>query len=96
MRFVYLLKEKAEAYHFFLKFQTLVENQTSNAIKTVVSDNGGEFVNRKFSSLSSTKGIKHLTTAPYTPQQNPVSERGNRTLLEQIRVFLCDYKVPLE
>ncbi|MBW0473787.1 hypothetical protein O181_013502 [Austropuccinia psidii MF-1] len=82
MRFVYLLKEKADTYHFFLKFQTLVENQTSNAIKTVVSDNGGEFVNRKFSSLFSTKGIKHLTTAPYTPQQNPVSERGNRTLLE--------------
>ncbi|MBW0538526.1 hypothetical protein O181_078241 [Austropuccinia psidii MF-1] len=96
MRFVYLLKEKADTYHFFSKFQTLVENQTSNAIKTVVSDNGGEFVNREFSSLLSTKGIKHLTTAPYTPQQNLVSKRGNRTLLEQIRVFLCDYKVPLK
>ncbi|MBW0492184.1 hypothetical protein O181_031899 [Austropuccinia psidii MF-1] len=82
MRFVYLSKEKEDSYHSFLKLQSLVKNQTSNIIKIVVSDNGGEFVNHKFPALFFSKGIQHLTTAPYTPQQNPVSERGNRTLLE--------------
>ncbi|MBW0465835.1 hypothetical protein O181_005550 [Austropuccinia psidii MF-1] len=96
MQFVYLLKEKADSYHSILRFQNIVKNQTSNTIKIVVSDNRGEFVDCKFSALFSSKGIKHLTTAPYTPKQNPVSERGNCMLLEQIRVFLCDYKLPLE
>ncbi|MBW0535868.1 hypothetical protein O181_075583, partial [Austropuccinia psidii MF-1] len=34
--------------------------------------------------------------APYTPQQNPISERANRTLFEKVRVMLHDYQVPSE
>ncbi|MBW0489426.1 hypothetical protein O181_029141 [Austropuccinia psidii MF-1] len=91
MRFVYLLKEKADSYHSFLKLQSLVENQTSNTIKIVVSDNGGEFFNHKFSALFLSKGIKHLTTAPYTPQQNPVSEQGNPFVLNQTPIASINY-----
>ncbi|MBW0463402.1 hypothetical protein O181_003117 [Austropuccinia psidii MF-1] len=41
-------------------------------------------------------GINHLLTAPFTPQQNPIAERGNRTLLEKIRVLLANYQVPTD
>ncbi|MBW0580900.1 hypothetical protein O181_120615, partial [Austropuccinia psidii MF-1] len=34
--------------------------------------------------------------APYTPQQNPVAERANQSLLAKIRVLLLDYQVPAE
>ncbi|MBW0478818.1 hypothetical protein O181_018533 [Austropuccinia psidii MF-1] len=65
-------------------------------IKAIVSDNGGEFINNEFLRLFEENGIIHLPIAPYTPQQNPVAERANRSLLERIRVLLLDYQVPEE
>ncbi|MBW0540383.1 hypothetical protein O181_080098 [Austropuccinia psidii MF-1] len=96
MRFVYLLSAKSECFEYFIKFQRLVENLKGRTIKTVVSDNGGEFVNWKFKNLFEIKGICHIPTAPYTPQQNPIAERGNRSLLERIRVMMQDNSVPAE
>ena len=37
----------------------------------------------------------HLT-APYTPEQNPVSERGNRTTVEKARTLLKHAGLPNE
>ncbi|MBW0526256.1 hypothetical protein O181_065971 [Austropuccinia psidii MF-1] len=96
MRFIYLLKSKSETFSKFVEFQIFAKNQTGRQIKTVVSDNGGEFINSRFRELFLKKGINHQPTAPYTPQQNPVSERGNRTLFEKVRVMLQDYQVPSE
>ncbi|XP_021991258.1 uncharacterized protein LOC110888019 [Helianthus annuus] len=41
------------------------------------------------------KGILHEFRAPYTPQQNGVAERKNRTLIEAARSMLADSKLPL-
>ena len=59
------------------------ENHTGQTLKLVVSDNGGEFVNHQFKALYNSLGIVHDTTAPYTLQQNPFAERGNRTMVEK-------------
>ncbi|MBW0573805.1 hypothetical protein O181_113520 [Austropuccinia psidii MF-1] len=96
MRFIFLLKSKSESFDKFVEFQRLAENQTGRQMKIVVSDNGGEFVNSKFKELFSRQGIIHQPTAPYTPQQNPISEHGNCTLFEKVRVMLQDYQVPSE
>ncbi|MBW0484854.1 hypothetical protein O181_024569 [Austropuccinia psidii MF-1] len=69
------------------------ENQTGQKIKAVVSDKGGEFINKDFLRLFEENGIIHLPTAPHNPQQNPVAERSNWSLLEKIRVLLLDYQV---
>ena len=37
-------------------------------------------------------GIKHEFSAPYSPQQNGVAERKNRTLIELARTMLDEYK----
>jgi hypothetical protein len=34
------------------------------------------------------EGIKHELLAPYTPQQNGIVERKNRTLIEMTRTML--------
>jgi transposase InsO family protein len=47
-----------------------VENQTGMKIKTLQSDNGGEFVSKKFDDFLRECGIQGQTSAPYTPQQN--------------------------
>jgi transposase InsO family protein len=38
------------------------------------------------------EGIKHEFSAPYTPQQNGVAERKNRTLIEMTRTMLDEYE----
>jgi transposase InsO family protein len=38
------------------------------------------------------EGIKHEFSGPYTPQQNGVTERKNRTLIEMTRTMLDEYK----
>jgi hypothetical protein len=40
------------------------------------------------------EGIKHEFSAPYTPQQNGVVERKNRTLIDMARTMLGEYKAP--
>ena len=42
------------------------------------------------------KGIAHQLTNPYTPEQNGVSERLNRTLVESARSMLIHAKMPLK
>ncbi|MBW0481431.1 hypothetical protein O181_021146 [Austropuccinia psidii MF-1] len=96
MRFLYLLSSKLECFEHFIKFQRLVENLKGRKIKTVVSDNCGEFFHSKFKNLFDIKGICHIPTAPYTPQQNPIAERGSQSLLERIRVMMHDNSIPAE
>jgi hypothetical protein len=40
------------------------------------------------------EGIKHEFSYPYTPQQNGVVERKNRTLLDMAKTMLDEYKTP--
>ncbi|KAI7958132.1 hypothetical protein MJO29_006349 [Puccinia striiformis f. sp. tritici] len=87
-RFIYPMRCKSQTFQIFLSFLNQVENSTNHRLKSVVSDNGGEFVNNNFAKLYSEKGITHLTTSPYTPQQNPFAERGNRTTIEKARALL--------
>jgi transposase InsO family protein len=66
----------------------LWENQTNCRVKIVRSDRGTEFVNAELKTFFAEKGIKHETSAPYTPQQNGTAERMNRTLKEKVRCML--------
>lgn len=88
--FLYPLKSKSEAFEKFKIFTLMIENQTTRKIKAVRSDNGGEYVNKKFRQFCDERGIIQQTTIPYTPQQNGVAERFNRTIMEKVRSMLID------
>ncbi|GJS36429.1 pol polyprotein [Tanacetum coccineum] len=77
--YIYLLKSKDETIDKFSLYKTKVENQLGRKIKVVRSDRGGEYVS-PFSDLCVKHGIRHEFTAPYSPQQNGIAERKNRTL----------------
>ncbi|KAL0330392.1 UNVERIFIED_CONTAM: Retrovirus-related Pol polyprotein from transposon TNT 1-94 [Sesamum radiatum] len=47
-----------------------------------------EFCNQQFTDFCNEFGIKRHKTTPYTPQQNGVAERMNRTLLNKVRCLL--------
>ncbi|KAL0292972.1 UNVERIFIED_CONTAM: Retrovirus-related Pol polyprotein from transposon TNT 1-94 [Sesamum radiatum] len=86
--FVFLMKHKSEVFEKFQNWKTLVENQTGKTLKALRTDNGLEFCNQQFSDLCDKFGIKRHRTTPYTPQQNGVAERMNRTLLDKVRCLL--------
>ena len=85
--YVYLLKSKDEAIEKFILYKTEVENQLNKKIKVLRSDRGGEYES-PFGEFCAKHGIIHETTAPYTPQQNGVAERKNRTLKEMMNAML--------
>ncbi|GAU29778.1 hypothetical protein TSUD_161830 [Trifolium subterraneum] len=85
---VYFLKEKSEAFEMFKKFKVMVEKATDRHIKAVRSDRGGEYISTAFMKYCEEQSIKMFLTAPYSPQQNSVAERKNRTVLDMIRSML--------
>eukprot|EP00253_Pinus_taeda_P003238 PITA_03238 len=68
----------------------MVENNTGRTIKFLRTDNGGEFTSKEFDSYCKDAGIERHQTTVYTPQQNGVAERMNRTLLERARSMLSN------
>jgi transposase InsO family protein len=60
-------------------------------IKKIRSDNGTEFKNSQIEGFLEEEGIKLEFSSPYTPQQNGVVERKNRTLLDMTRTMLDEY-----
>jgi len=91
---VYMLKSKDQACEAFVKFKAETENQTGERIKVLRSDRGGEFMSGVFANVCENAGIKRQLTAPYTPQQNGVVERRNRTVVEMARSMLKGMNVP--
>ncbi|KAH9666120.1 Integrase catalytic domain-containing protein [Citrus sinensis] len=86
MCWVYFLKHKSEVASVFWKFKIWIENQSGCKIKVIKSDNGTEYTADKFAKFCEAAGIEHQLTATYTPQQNRVSERKNRTIMEMARL----------
>jgi transposase InsO family protein len=91
---VFLLKSKDETYKHFSKFAKHAERTFEEVIKTIRTDNGSEFKNYAMEGFVVDEGIKHEFSAPYTPQQNGVVERKNRTIIEMARAMLDEYKSP--
>lgn len=90
MTFIYFLKQKNEALNRFKEFKSLVENQQSKKIKVIRSDNGLEFCNKEFEGYLKQAGIIHQKTNCYTPEQNGLCERSNRTVVEKAKCLLYD------
>ncbi|KAH9325285.1 hypothetical protein KI387_005463, partial [Taxus chinensis] len=57
-------------------------NETGLKLKCLRSDNGGEYYSNEFNDYCSKNGIRRQKTVPGTPQQNGVSKRMNRTIME--------------
>ncbi|KAL4384578.1 hypothetical protein GQ457_15G010370 [Hibiscus cannabinus] len=82
---VYALKEKSEALTKFKEFKEMAEKQSDQFIKILRSDRGSEYTKNLFEDFCKEHGIIHQLTVRYTPQQNGVAERKNRTILDMAR-----------
>ena len=62
------MKNKTEVFGKFKEFKSLIENHLEKRIKTLRSDNGGEYTRREFEAFYKDVGIKMELTTPYNPQ----------------------------
>ncbi|KAK1615955.1 hypothetical protein QYE76_021472 [Lolium multiflorum] len=86
-----LAHTKDETQQIFIDFATEVQRQHNLLIMAIRSDNGSEFKNYTINDFLSDEGIRHQYSA-YTPQQNGVAERKNRTLMDMARSMMAEYK----
>lgn len=92
---VFLLRNKSEAAKNIIEFVAYAEtHHFGYRVCNVRSDNGGEFTSAALEEFFRNKGIVHQLTVPYTPQQNGVAERMNRTLLEKAKAILHRPSLP--
>ena len=94
MTWVYFLKAKSKVFGIFKKFKALVEKQSGKQIKVLRSDRGKEYTSREFDKFCEDESIKRQLTVAYTPQQNCVSKRKNRTVMEMARSMLKEKGMP--
>jgi transposase InsO family protein len=91
---VFFLQEKSQTQETLKEFLRRAQNKFGLRIKKIRSNNGTEFKNSQIEGFLEEEGIKHEFSSPYTPQQNGVVERKNRTLLDMARTMLDEYKTP--
>ncbi|GAA0141050.1 hypothetical protein LIER_02285 [Lithospermum erythrorhizon] len=91
---VYLLINKSEALSCFKEFKSMVEKDSGHVIKGLRTDRGGEYLSEAFKEYCKEHGIKRQLTTAYTPQQNGVAERRNRTIMNMVRSLLSAKKMP--
>jgi hypothetical protein len=90
---VYFLKGKHEVMQYVKEYLTHlhVRGISTHAIR---ADRGTEFVNRDLQRWCHEKGMEVQLTAPYSPSQNGVAERMNRTLVELARAMIVGSNLP--
>ena len=94
---VYLLQRKdaATIASVFHKWITYAENESGMKVKSLRTDGGGEY-QKELQQILQSRGIRHQTTTPYSPQSNGIAERMNRSLNEAVRAMLFEAHMPQE
>ena len=87
---VYFLQQKGGVIQCFENFKATAETQFGCRVKRLRTDNGGEYTGNAFEALLKDAGIVHETSVAYTPQQNGVAERINRTIAEMARTMMLE------
>jgi len=87
----YALESKSEVTHYMKMFHAMTTAHFNVKISRFRCDNGREYMSSELREFFEQQGIQFEFTIRYTPQQNGVSERMNRTLIEKARymIFHC-------
>ncbi|GKE87313.1 retrovirus-related pol polyprotein from transposon TNT 1-94 [Tanacetum coccineum] len=73
-----------------MSFIKRVKNQNDIKVKQLRTENGTEFRNNILINFYDEKWISQSFSSPYTPEQNGVAKRKNRTLIEAARTMLSE------
>ena len=91
---VYLMRNKDESFDMFKRYKIEIEIQKDRKIKILQSNRCGEYFPNDFSTFCEEHGIIHQSSALYTPQQNGLAERKNRTLVDMVNAMILSAELP--
>ena len=64
---VCILKSKDQVFEKFVELKALVENSSGQKLKTLCTDNGGEYTSAEFTTCLKKEGVHHEFTVPKIP-----------------------------
>ena len=88
-----LLGTRDDLYTEFKDWLNTEEQQIGAKLKRLHSDNAKEYKSDEFKAILP-NGAIGTYAAPYSPQQNGISERFNRTLMNKVRSMLIESGLP--
>lgn len=86
----YLLRSKTEVFHYFKIYEAMATAHFNCKLSRFRCDNGREYMSNEMKHYFEEKGITIEFTIRYTPKQNGVAERLNRTICEKARCLLLN------
>jgi len=89
----YILKHKSEVLHYLKIYEAMATAHFNLKLSRFRCDNGREYISNEIKRFFEEKGIQFEFTIRYTPQQNGVAERMNRTIIERARCMLLGSKL---
>jgi transposase InsO family protein len=89
------LKTKDEVFIKFQEFKEKIENLTRKKIKTLRTDNRGEYASKEFVSFCKSAGTRRELIISHNPQQNCVVKRKNRSIDETMKELMNDQGVSM-
>ena len=91
---IFAIAAKSEAIDALKELYNKLYTNLGYKIARIRSDNAGEYTGAKWTEFTKEKGIINEYTAPYSPEQNGVAERYNRTLASYTRAILHAKAIP--
>jgi hypothetical protein len=91
---IYLIERKSEVFDCFRNLKGFLENELGRKIKCLRSDGGKEYFSGQFNGYIQQMEIRHEFSCRYTPEQNGVVERKNRSIVEAARAMLEEKSMP--
>ncbi|KMQ84513.1 retrovirus-related pol polyprotein from transposon tnt 1-94 [Lasius niger] len=90
---VYALKSKTEVLKYFKMYEAMATAHFDKRISRFQCDNGREYLTNEIKDYFEKKEIQMECTIRYTPQQNGLAKRMNRTIIEKARWMLLELKL---
>ena len=90
---MHFLKKKDEAAQHVKNYIQALKTHKRSPIAIKI-DRGKEFLNEVLKTFLDNEGLEIQATAPYSPSQNGIAERMNRTLVELGHAMLKGQELP--
>ncbi|KAH9127449.1 hypothetical protein LEN26_002230 [Aphanomyces euteiches] len=90
-KWLFLLKAKSETLTNFKNFHVYAERQCGHQVKTIMTDNAKEYMDKNLNAHCSNLGIEQPVNINYSPEENCIAEKPNYTIMKKVRCLL-EYK----
>ena len=88
----YTLSAKSEGFRYYKMYEAMATAHFNVKLSRFRCDNGREYISNEMKNHFEERGIQFEFTIRYTPQQNGVAERMNRTIIEKARCMILNSK----